>query len=143
MHRHAPQGLSLTDQRFERHVIFRVALWRPFAPALSASLIFEKNVLLTVAECARCNIFFLKHPARGAVLTKQLLPMLQIQCSLLCNRTVQKSNARSRSVLRPYSAQGLIGLWVYQMFYVRSRFSCHACRCSKVLCGLTSVRYYH
>ena len=75
MHRHAPEGLSLTDQKFDRRVIFRVALWRPFAPALSAFLIFEKNVLLTVAECARCNILFLKHPARGAVLTKQLLPV--------------------------------------------------------------------
>ena len=42
------------------------------------------------------TFFFLKHPARGAFLTKKLLPRLQIQCSLLCNRTVL-SNARYRA----------------------------------------------
>jgi len=43
------------------------------------------------------TFFFLKQPARGAFLTKKLLPRLHIPRSLLCSRTVQKSNARSRA----------------------------------------------
>ena len=82
---------------FRKTCFFKVALWRLFPPAPSASLIPEQNGLLTVTEYARCNVLFPEQPARGAFLTKQLLPKLQIPCSLLCSRTVQKSNARSRA----------------------------------------------